>query len=214
VLIDDLVTKGTEEPYRMFTSRAEFRLLLREDNADERLSSLGHQVGLLSEEAWEAFCRKRAQVDQLTAALEAAVVQPDPDREAYCRRHGLGGLSRPTSLSALLRRPNSNVERLAPLAEGQLDPSMWPEAVRQAVEIDHRYAGYVRRQRQQAQRLGRLESCSIPTDIDYERVAGLSRESVEKLSAVQPRTLGQAQRISGITPAAITAIMIHLGRPG
>ncbi len=216
VLIDDLVTCGADEPYRMFTSRAEFRLMLREDNADERLSALGYDIGLLSDEAHERFLGKRDAIESLRHACRRVLIAPTPSNQAAFETLGLGGLPHVASIEAVLNRPGSRISDLLPLvdevaalelAELTADPS-----VAEAVEITARYAGYIKRQQAQAAKLNDLERHVVPDGFDYAVVGGLSKEVVEKLTRVRPGTLGQAARIPGITPAAITAIMIHIGR--
>jgi len=182
VMIDDLVTKGTREPYRMFTSRAEYRLLLREDNADLRLTPLGRKIGLVGDEQW--------------ARLEALGTSP---------------LRQGTTLFELLKRPEITIEALAgkyPFLS-ELD-----QDTRELVEIETRYSGYIARQEQEVAKFRKWEAVSLPEGLDYTKVPGLSREVVEKLSRVRPESLGQASRISGITPAAITALRIHLKKRG
>ena len=210
VLIDDLVTLGTDEPYRMFTSRAEFRLLLREDNADERLSELGHTIGVLPDAHYAQFLAKREAVADLESRLNRTIIPSSDENRSAVESFGLGGLSRPTKGVDWLRRPGATIEQLSHLT-GE-DYSTVPEEVVQAVEIDLRYAGYIDRQREQAERFKELEGKRIPDAIDYTLVSGLSTEVIEKLVMIRPRTLGQAARVSGVTPAAITALMIHIGR--
>jgi tRNA uridine 5-carboxymethylaminomethyl modification enzyme len=194
VLIDDLVTRGTREPYRMFTSRAEHRLLLREDNADARLSGHGRRVGLVDDATWALAARRRETVAAELARLAATTIPGGTE---------VGGapLRRPTTLLELLRRPEIDVAALARFAAPITDP-----AVAERVEIAVKYEGYLRRQEAEAARLGRLESVRIPDDLDYHGLGALSNEVREKLAAARPRSLGQAARIAGITPAAVSIL--------
>ena len=221
VLVDDLVTSGTEEPYRMFTSRAEHRLLLREDNADVRLTPLGRKIGLVGEEQWRLFNDKMEhghavrrllqQVRvQLTDGDDAAQTAPATPEETELRTALRG-----RTLEEALRRPDMNLERLArisaPLAEALADRDLRDL---ETVQVDVKYAGYLERQRELIARAARLESVELPADLDYRQVAGLSREVEEKLDRVRPRNLGQAGRISGVTPAAVGCLEIHLHKLG
>lgn len=212
VLIDDLVTKGTDEPYRMFTSRAEFRLLLREDNADERLSELGHQIGLLSNESHQLFTEKQTKIEQLRHRLETTVIVPNETNRLMAEQMGLGGVKQSLSAALMLTRPGSSIDKVAQLDGSDIDPDDWPPDVREAIEIEARYAGYIERQLAQTERFRELENRQIPKWIGYGQVAGLTAEAIEKLEKIRPRTLGQASRISGITPAAITSILIHIDK--
>ena len=221
VLVDDLVTSGTEEPYRMFTSRAEHRLLLREDNADVRLTPLGRKIGLVGEEQWRLFNDKMEhghavrrllqQVRvQLTDGDEAAQTAPATPEETELRTALRG-----RTLEEALRRPDMDLERLArisaPLAEALADRDLRDL---ETVQVDVKYAGYLERQRELIAHAARLESVELPADLDYRQVAGLSREVEEKLDRVRPRNLGQAGRISGVTPAAVGCLEIHLHKLG
>lgn len=212
VLIDDLVTKGTDEPYRMFTSRAEFRLLLREDNADERLSELGHQLGLLSDESYQIFKEKQARIERLRQLLHATNILSNDSNRVMAEQMGLGGVKQGLSAAAMLTRPGSSIDKVARLHGSDIDPDDWPRDVREAVEIEARYAGYIERQNAQTVRFRELEDRQIPKWIAYGQVAGLTVEAIEKLEKIRPMTLGQASRISGITPAAITSILIHIDK--
>jgi len=209
VLVDDLVTLGTQEPYRMFTSRAEFRLLLREDNAPERLCARGRGVGLLPAAAWQTFERAQGQLDQELARLADTVVRPDAEARERLLKLGTAPLGKPLSLEEILRRPEVGYADLVRVGWG--DAALAPDVVERA-EIRVKYAGYIVRQRGDAERFVRNESLEIPRDLDYHRLAGLSNEVQEKLVRVQPASLGQASRIPGVTPAAISVLLVHLKR--
>ena len=221
VLVDDLVTLGTQEPYRMFTSRAEHRLLLREDNADARLTPLGRGLGLVDDAHWRAFCEKRENAERLKKHLENMRI-PSDKQDA----NSDAALPPGRSLEDVLRRPDMDLERLAtvlaaspgPLAglgaELAVELERCGKAVYGGVQTDIKYAGYLERQRALIARAARLETTALPSDLDYARVAGLSREVEEKLSRVRPLNLGQAGRISGVTPAAVACLEIHLHKLG
>ncbi len=209
VLIDDLVTKGTKEPYRMFTSRAEYRLLLREDNADFRLRDLGHDLGLVSTEVYADFCRKRERVQNLLERLKGTRLMPTPGIQDRLKELGTAPLKKATSLEQLLKRTDVFFEHLH-----SFDPALSneDEAVAMEVETSVKYDGYIRRQEKQVEKLKHLEGEKLPEGIDYAAVHGLTHEVREKLGRVKPVSLGQAARISGVTPAAIMAIQVHLKR--
>jgi len=209
VLIDDLVTKGTKEPYRMFTSRAEYRLLLREDNADFRLRDLGHDLGLVSNEIYAGFCRKRDQVQKLLEKLRGMRLKPGPGIQDRLKELGTPPIKKTTSLEQLLKRSELFFEHLQ-----HFDPDLAKEddAVAMEVETQIKYDGYILRQEKEVEKMKHLESKKIPEGIDYQAVHGLTHEVREKLAKIRPLSLGQAARISGITPAAITSIQIHLKR--
>ena len=210
VLVDDLITRGVSEPYRMFTSRAEYRLQLREDNADLRLTETGRRLGLIDDVRWEDFCRKRDSVTRELARLGTTRVAPqrvDPLRAAQV----LGqSLEREYSLAALLRRPGIGYADLMSLTgeqPGSVDP-----AVAEQVEIATKYAGYIERQQEEIARRADQEGQRLPPDLDYRAVRGLSIEVQQKLNQHRPETIGQATRISGVTPAAISLLLVHLKR--
>ena len=221
VLIDDLVTKGTNEPYRMFTSRAEFRLLLRNDNADARLCDVGHAAGLVCDEDHARFCRKRAAVENEIKRLRMARVTPTPELNLALERLGTSPIHTPSSLADLLKRPELNYEAvraLGPPASGAVGeaPCEGDESptgdIGERVEIAIKYEGYIARQERQVERARGLEDREIPEAFEYKEVRGLSAEVKEKLDRIRPRTLGQAGRISGVTPSAIGLLMVHLER--
>jgi tRNA uridine 5-carboxymethylaminomethyl modification enzyme len=210
VLIDDLITQGTREPYRMFTSRAEYRLQLREDNADLRLTDAGRALGLVDDARWAAFDRKRDAVARETQRLGALWASPHnaAGREAVAT---LGiELSRESSALDLLRRPELDYAKLAALSA--FAPAVDDAAVAEQVEIETKYAGYLARQRDEIARQQRNEDTAIPDAFDYAGVRGLSAEVQQKLQRVRPQTVGQAQRIPGVTPAAISLLLVHLAR--
>jgi len=209
VLIDDLVTKGTREPYRMFTSRAEYRLLLREDNADFRLMETGRGLGLIPDESYGRFRRKSEAVEKLTARLEETGLKPEPWIQERLQALGSAPVRKATTLAQLLRRSEISFEHLC-----LFDPSLQgiENLVTEEVETRIKYEGYIRRQEKQVESFSHLESRRLPDGIDYQSVYGLTREVREKLNRVRPVSLGQASRISGVTPAALMAIQIHLKR--
>ncbi|ABA90376.1 tRNA (5-carboxymethylaminomethyl-U34)-formylglycinetransferase/reductase [Syntrophotalea carbinolica DSM 2380] len=207
VMIDDLVTCGTSEPYRMFTSRAEYRLLLREDNADQRLTPLGHQVGLVSDERWQRFTRKMDKIVEGRDFLEKRRLSSS-DKEAIGRL-GLEDLKNGLSLVQILRRPDINIEDLVFCDDRLADI---PENVREQLQIEIKYEGYIARQYEMVERFRRSEQIAIPSDMDYSPIEGLSIEVREKLQKVRPQNLGQAARIPGVTPAAVAILSVLLRR--
>jgi tRNA uridine 5-carboxymethylaminomethyl modification enzyme len=210
VLIDDLVTKGTDcEPYRMFTSRAEYRLLLREDNADLRLTEVGYQLGLATKDASERLNRKRNMMDEFATFLEHTQLTPREEINRSLIASGSSPLKGPVSLAQLLRRPEISIDTLKLLHPGM---SRFSPDVESQVEVGTKYAGYVQRQTELVRRFQKLEQLRLPSDFDYGQISGLSREVREKLTRVRPRSLGQAARISGITPAAISLLAVFLKR--
>jgi tRNA uridine 5-carboxymethylaminomethyl modification enzyme len=211
VLVDDLVTKGTMEPYRMFTSRAEHRLLLREDNADLRLTPLGRTIGLVADEHWERFSAKRALIERLVQDLEQIPVRPDVTTSERLASIGAVVPKKGVSLAHVLRQPRISLRDLT-LLWPELDK--YPSEVVEVAEIQVKYAGYLDRQSELVQRSRRLEDIHLPVGLPYAEISGLSTEAVEKLSRIQPLTLGQAGRISGITPAALSCLEIFLKKSG
>lgn len=209
VMIDDLVTKGTKEPYRMFTSRAEHRLLLREDNADFRLRDLGHQLGLVSDDVYKQFCIKRDRVEALQKRLVEFTVKPEPWVADRLKDLGSQPIKNVISLEQLLRRNEILFDHLK-----IFDPALSETDEQISVEVETRikYQGYIERQERQVEKLKRMEGVRLPDTIDYNDVYGLTTEVREKLSRVRPVSLGQASRIAGVTPAALMAIQVHLKR--
>ena len=208
-LIDDLVTRGTNEPYRMMTSRSEYRLLLRQDNADERLTKYGYALGLVSRERYEAVLSKYAAVAAETERLENTHVAPTPELAAKLESLGEAPPASGVSLAALLRRPRVGYEDLAEFDEGR--PEL-PRVITNQVEIRLKYAGYIKRQLRQVEDFRRMENKPLPEDLDYSAVPGLRTEARQKLAAVRPESFGRAGRISGVSPADMAALAMYLGR--
>jgi tRNA uridine 5-carboxymethylaminomethyl modification enzyme len=211
VLIDDLVTKGTNEPYRMFTSRAEYRLLLREDNTDLRLTELGRAVGLVTDDAYAIYQAKKKKIEEALAGLHGIKLPPNTANNDWLRSCNSAPLKNITSLADLLRRPELSLKDVVPLYPPLAD---LPPQVAGELEVTIKYEGYVRRQAEQVERFKKLEGCLVPEDIDFRTLPGISREVQEKLDRIRPRSLGQAARISGITPAAVAILHIHLKKRG
>jgi tRNA uridine 5-carboxymethylaminomethyl modification enzyme len=210
-MIDDLVTKGVDEPYRMFTSRAEYRLLLREDNADLRLTEKGYRIGLASRERYDHVVEKQAAKERLSQTLRERRLFPTAATNEQLKELGLEGIKNPTTLEELLKRPGTTVATLRRLVEG-LDGIQ--DVVAYQVELDVKYRGYTDRQMEMISRVSNLEERKIPPDISYGEIAGLSSEVIEKLSKIKPVSFGQASRISGVTPAAVSALLIHFKKRG
>ena len=209
ILIDDLVSKGTPEPYRMFTSRAEFRLHLRIDNADERLMPIGYRVGTIREKDYQAFLAKKQRLADATAFLLRSRLDPDSEiGRSICARLGLDRSDRLIG-AQLVKRPEVRIEDLAEWLNDALPFSLRRDELRR-VETDFKYEGYLAQQRRQVERMKRAENRLIPEWFDYGKVSGLSREVVEVLSKVRPLTLGQAGRVPGITPAAVSLINVYI----
>jgi tRNA uridine 5-carboxymethylaminomethyl modification enzyme len=211
VLIDDLVTKGTQEPYRMFTSRAEYRLILREDNADLRLMEKGHRLGLVDDAAYNRFREKKEAITRELARLQKIKIRPTAGVNDQLKALGSNPLKNVASLEELLRRPELTYHNLK--AFDSSHNSLSPEVIEQ-VELEVKYAGYIRKQEELIERFRRMEQVRIPEDIQYDTITGLTREVKEKLARIKPMTLGQATRISGVTPAAVSILMVQLKRIG
>ncbi len=210
VLVDDLVARGVTEPYRMFTSRAEYRLMLREDNADLRLTELGYQLGLVDEVRWQAFARKRDAIALELERLKSTWVNPKTLQLADSERILGKGIEREYSLADLLRRPEVSYQDLMTLPG--LTPGVNDAAVAQQVEIQTKYQGYIDRQYDEIARHEHAETARLPQNLDYRTVHGLSIEVQQKLNQHKPETVGQASRIQGMTPAAISLLLVHLKR--
>ena len=214
VLIDDLVTKGTNEPYRMMTSRTEYRLLHRQDNADQRMCPIGYAIGLVSRERYERVQEKYEQVKREVHRLEHTGVAATAELNQLLAAKGEPPAKNSLRLSDLVRRPRLTYEDLAPLDP---DRPALSQAVREQVEISLKYEGYIARQQRQVEEMRRLEGKTLPADLDYHQLAGLRLEARQKLDAIRPGNLGQAARISGVSPADVAALMIALerqNRPG
>jgi len=217
VLIDDLVTKGTREPYRLFTSRAEYRLLLREDNADQRLCEIGYRIGLVDQDTWRAYQEKKNLVERATVLLHTTRIRPTAGVNAALGELSSVPLKQTSSLADLLRRPEiklAGLARLSRCAELVLDMDLEKLPFRDEIELQIKYDGYIQRQEEQVARFKKLERTLLPPGLEYKGLPGLSNEVVEKLKAVRPLSLGQASRISGLTPAAISVLQVHLKKLG
>ena len=208
-LIDDLVTKGAAEPYRMMTSRSEYRLLLRQDNADERLTPIGHEVGLIDGERYARFLEKREAIEREINRLEKTVVPPSERNNAILRSLGSSEITTGAKLAELLRRPELSYLKLA---EIDIDRPTLPSAVVRTAEIKVKYQGYIKRELSEVERQKKLEDKRLPADIDYKKITGLRLESAEKLDKIRPMNIGQASRISGVNPADISILLIYLGK--
>jgi tRNA uridine 5-carboxymethylaminomethyl modification enzyme len=207
VMVDDLVTRGTREPYRMFTSRAEYRLMLREDNADLRLTEIGHQLGLVDADTLQANRELKARIEAETQRIRQTVIKPLPAVNAYLEERGTPPIDNGIHLVQLLKRAELDYDAVARLAPAGTPPA---ERVTRQAEIEIKYEGYIQRQLQEIDKFRHLEQIKLPDALDYTTVHGLSSELKEKLTAVRPASLGQASRIEGMTPAAISVLMVHL----
>ena len=208
ILIDDLVTKGVDEPYRMFTSRAEYRLILREDNADLRLSELGHKIGLLGNERIEQFRKRKTEIETELLRLESERIFPNEETNKILENLGSQKIKKPQTLKEILRRPNFTYEMLR-----FIDPSRnlgVSSELGSQIEMEIKYEGYINRQQEEIARFHRFENMKIPKAFEYANIPGLSNEIVQKLSKVKPESVGQASRISGVTPAAISVLLVHI----
>ena len=205
VMIDDLVTKGTNEPYRLLTSRAEYRLLLRHDNADVRLTQYGYEIGLISDARYQTYCDKQRAVAQDMERLKQVKFSIHSDVNEYMQKIGYPPLSEGMSAADLLRRPHVTAMGLSPYLPFEMDE----DTVKQ-LEIELKYEGYIKKARRDAQHLRQLENVKLPDDLDYQEVIHLSLEARQKLSQIQPLTMGQASRISGVNPADIAVLSIYL----
>ena len=207
VLIDDLVTKENHEPYRMMTSRAEYRLILRQDNADQRLTPVGYEVGLISEERYRKLQKKILQIKEEKERLERTMVGASGPVQSFLASYGSTTLKTAASLAEILRRPEMDYEKLA-----EIDPArpVLPPDVTEQVEIDVKYDGYIRRQLKQVEQFKKLEQKRIPEELDYDSIPSLRLEAVQKLKLCKPISIGQASRISGVSPADISVLLVYL----
>lgn len=209
VLIDDLVTKENHEPYRMMTSRAEYRLLLRQDNADIRLRKIGHEIGLVTDKEYEDLLIKMDEIEREIKRLQATVVGVNPTTQGFMEKYGSTLMKSGISLAELVKRPELDYEKLSELDR---DRPLLSAEVREQVNIEIKYEGYIKRQYQQVEQYKKLEGKRLPEDFDYSQVKSLRREAVQKLNKVQPATIGQASRISGVSPADISVLLVHFAR--
>lgn len=209
VLIDDLVTKENREPYRMMTSRAEYRLLLRQDNADLRLTDIGHEIGLISDERYARFCKKRELISREIERVSHSYVGVRSEVQELLEKYGSTPLVSGIALAELIRRPELGYERMAPIDK---DRPQLPADVREQVEISVKYEGYIKRQMVQVEQFKKLESRRLPENIDYSSVQSLRKEAVQKLESIRPASIGQASRISGVSPADIAVLLVYLER--
>jgi len=210
VLIDDLVTKETQEPYRMMTSRAEYRLLLRQDNADIRLTEIGYEIGLIEQERYDNFCKKRELINSEIERVSGIMVGANKKVQEFLEEHESTTLKTAASLAELIRRPELSYELLAPLdPERENIEGLSPEVMEQ-ININIKYDGYISRQKQQVEHFKKIEKKLIPADIDYDDVSNLRKEARQKLAAIRPASLGQASRISGVSPADVSVLLVYL----
>lgn len=209
VLIDDLVTKENHEPYRMMTSRAEYRLLLRQDNADLRLTAIGHEIGLISDERYQKLNDKKRQIDEEIKRLQTATIGTTPQVQAFLEQHNSTLLKSGMTLEELLKRPEICYNDLEEIDTKR--PEL-PEAVTQQVEISIKYEGYIKRQLQQVEQFKKLEKKKLSLDFDYSQVPNLRKEAIQKLNEYQPASIGQASRISGVSPADVSVLLVYLNR--
>ena len=210
-LIDDLVTKGCQDPYRMLTSRSEYRLLLRQDNADLRLTETGHRVGLISDERYARLLEKKRLIEQETERIKHVNIAPTAEINSYLESQGTERLSTGIKLSQLIKRPELSYDGLAPFDKER--PEL-PKEVREQAELNVKYEGYIAIQQQQVQAMRKLEKKALPADTDYTKVRGLRLEAAEKLNKIRPLSVGQASRISGVNPADVNVLLIWLSAYG
>ena len=206
-LIDDLVTKGCSDPYRMMTSRSEYRLLLRQDNADQRLTPIGHEIGLISEERWQHYLHKQELIEQERKRIEKLTFGPSKELNEMLESRGTAPMETGAHASDLIRRPQVSYKDLEPF---DTERPQLPDEVTEQVEIQIKYEGYVQKQLIQVEQMRRLETRKIPEDINYEEVRGLRLEAIEKLQRIRPHSIGQASRISGVSPADISVLLIYM----
>ena len=206
-LIDDIVTKGTNEPYRMMTSRAEYRLLLRQDNADLRLTEKGHEIGLISDERYKKFIEKKELIEKEKERLQKTIVKPTEKVNNYLKEQGTSELTTGSKLAELLKRTEITYASLAEIDENR--PEL-PEQVKEEVEIQVKYDGYIKLQEMQVEKFKKMEKKLIPDDINYDEVKGICLEARQKLNKHRPHSIGQASRISGVSPADISVLLVYL----
>jgi tRNA uridine 5-carboxymethylaminomethyl modification enzyme len=207
VLIDDLVTKGTNEPYRLLTSRAEYRLLLRHDNADLRLTEVGYQIGLISSERYERFMKKKQAIEEEKNRLHDLRLKPNQEVQALIKSVGGSELKDGIRASDLLKRPEMTYEHIETLAKSEIELD---HEIKEQVEIQIKYEGYIEKSLQQVERLKKMENKKIPENIDYDAINGLATEARQKLKKIHPLSLAQASRISGVNPADISILLVYL----
>ncbi|WP_085522436.1 tRNA uridine-5-carboxymethylaminomethyl(34) synthesis enzyme MnmG [Tuberibacillus sp. Marseille-P3662] len=207
VLIDDLVTKGTNEPYRLLTSRAEYRLLLRHDNADLRLTELGHDIGLISEERYQGFVRKKQLIQQERERLETVVVKPTEEVQAMLEEKGASRLKEPVNAIHFLKRPEIHYQDIALISAPE---ESLPEVIQEQVDIQVKYEGYITKQMEDIEKMQRMEKKKIPEHIDYYSINGLATEAKEKLDKVRPLSVGQASRVSGVNPSDVSILLVYI----
>ena len=207
VLIDDIVTKGTNEPYRMMTSRAEYRLLLRQDNADLRLTEIGHEVGLISDERYKKFLHKKEQIEQEIARIKATVIKPTEKVNEFLEKNNTSKITNGVKLADLLKRSELSYKKLAEIDENR---PVLDDEVAEEVEIQVKYEGYIKLQEEQVEKFKKLEQKLLPENIEYKNIKGLRLEARQKLDKIKPNSIGQASRISGVSPADISVLLIYL----
>ena len=210
VLIDDLVTKETQEPYRMMTSRAEYRLLLRQDNADIRLTEIGYEIGLIEQERYDNFCKKRELINSEIERVSGIMVGANKKVQEFLETHESTTLKTAASLAELIRRPELSYELLAPLDPDRENIEGLSPEVMEQININIKYDGYISRQKQQVEHFKKIEKKLIPADIDYDEISNLRKEARQKLAAIRPASLGQASRISGVSPADVSVLLVYL----
>ena len=208
VLIDDLVTKESREPYRMMTSRAEYRLLLRQDNADQRLTKLGYEIGLISEERYEKLLEKERLIEEEIHRVERVNIGTSEEVQNLLKTYESTPLTSGTTLAELIRRPELSYEKLAPIDKNRKN---LPGDVAQQVDINIKYDGYIKRQMRQVEQFKKLENKKIPEDINYDEIKSLRIEAKQKLNQIRPASIGQASRISGVSPADVSVLLVYLG---
>ena len=207
VLIDDLVTKESHEPYRMMTSRAEYRLLLRQDNADIRLTPLGHEIGLIDDERYARLLNKEKMIEEEIARVSHVNIGTSDKVQKLLESYGSTPLNSGTTLAELIRRPELSYEKLSDIDDGRPD---LPYDVIEQVNINIKYDGYIKRQMRQVQQFKKMESRRIPEDIDYDKIDSLRIEARQKLKEIRPMSIGQASRISGVSPADVSVLLVYL----